>query len=86
MYPHVPTDCETLRDMRKQMRRHWAAVRQGERKGVDGVFFLKAQECREKSIKLAAQMVDHASTCNQCAKDAALEQVHFYGVYPLSGI
>ena len=83
MHPHVPTDCETLRDLRKQMRRHWAAVRQGERKGVDGVFFLKAQECREKSLVLAKTMRQHAGSCNTCHKGKALEEVHFYGVYPL---
>ena len=83
MYPPVPTNCETLRDLRHKMRKLWAAVRQGERNGVDGVFFLKAQECRTKSVTLATQMRDHASTCNQCAADGALEEVHFYGVYPL---
>ena len=81
MFPEVRTNCDALRDLRKQMRKLWAAVRQGEKPG--SVFFDVAQERRNDAIILAAQMREHVRGCNVCCEEGALEEQHFYGVYPL---
>ena len=83
MYPEIETKCATIRDLRHHMRKLWAAVRQGERGGVDAVFFQEAKMCRSKSVVLAKRMRVHAKGCSVCKNEHALDEEYFYGVYPL---
>ncbi len=36
---------------------------------------------KEKSVILAARMVDHATNCATCQRERVLEEEYFYGIY-----